>query len=822
MTRDGLSTYSIGTEPQTEQVRPPWPDGVLYHGSRLLLLVALAGAITALFLPMGGSTIVQYELGDVLVADVIAEVPFDVPKPLEQLQQERQDAGAGVTPTFNYRPEAGEDMADRLLEFFAVLDSVALGDDSEMLRAHLIEASVVVDSQQAVLLMEDTTRQLLSYTSVSGIRNYARTGVVDATGASELTVESVLIQDPGAEDRRSLPSAEILTGGDLQERIVSDLGDASPELSAVLRLIVISHTPYSLEFDANVTDTEQEAARQAVPETIGNVVQREAIVRANTPIREADLERLNAHQAELLGLDRAAEEGLQFGLTLGQFLLNLSLLAVFGALLFFLRPMIYGSLRWMILMAALVAIYFVAARVIASYVWPPELLPVAFVVLALAVLWDSRIALVMGLVLAGLTVAQPEFQDINVLFPVMVGGGAAAMSVRVVRRRAQTLVFAAIIAGAYGVTLLAMSLVGEDPWMGSLVAMGWAGSNALLSAIIVMGLVPVFEWFTGITTDQTLLEWADPNAALLRRLSLEAPGTYAHTINVANLAELAANGIGAHGLLCRVGLYYHDVGKALKPHYFVENQHEGRNPHDKLKPDASAAIVIEHVVEGLRLGKEAKLPEVIQRFISEHHGTQLIAYFYHRAQEELGEDNVDEADYRYPGPKPQSKETAVAMMADSIESATRVLQEPTPERVRDLVDGIVESKRQDGQLDDAPLTMREIAALKDSFVKVLSGIYHHRIDYPTTKHLTDAPDDASEDESDSEPEPASTGRTGEAGGTVDAADDTNARATGGGRDAEDHPSEATSDRTEVTSDTEEAGAGSASEQMELGDVERRS
>ncbi len=181
--------------------------------------------------------------------------------------------------------------------------------------------------------------------------------------------------------------------------------------------------------------------------------------------------------------------------------------------------------------------------------------------------------------------------------------------------------------------------------------------------------------------------------------------------------------------------------------------------------------MIEHVVEGLRLGKEAKLPEVIQRFISEHHGTQLIAYFYHRAQEERGEDIVDEADYRYPGPKPQSKETAIAMMADSIESATRVLQEPTPERVRDLVNGIIEGKVKDGQLDDSPLTMREITTLKDTFVKVLSGIYHHRIDYPTTKHLTDAPDDGSEEQS----EEASGDGAGEASGSethqVSAGDD---------------------------------------------------
>ena len=798
MTRDSVSTYGVAREGHGDQVLPPWPDGVVYHGSRLLLVVALAGTITALFPPMGGGTLGRFDVGMVLTEAVIAEVPFTIPKSTEELQRERADAAAGVPPTFNYRPEAGDTMVVRLGRFFARLDSVASEGDSETLRADLLEASVVATPQQAVLLIDDTTRGLLSITSVSGVRRYAEMGIVDATEARELTVESVLIQDPGAEDRRSMPSGDVLTGGDLQARIVSDLGTASPELSEVLRLIVISHTVYSLEFDPDVTNADREAARQAVPESIGNVVQQEAIVRANEPITEADLDRLNAYEAELRRLQLLEEPGLQFGLLLGAFLLNLSLLAVFGALVFFMRPVIYGSLRWLVLQSALVVIYFIVARVIASNDWGPEALPVAFVVLALAVLWDSRIALVLGLVLAGLTVAQPPFAELDVLFPVMIGGAAAAMCVRVVRRRAQTLVFVAIITGAYAVTLLAMSLLGERSAVEFAGSMMWAGLPAAASAILAMGLVPVFEWTTGITTDQTLLEWADPNAALLRRLSLEAPGTYAHTINVANLAEMAANAIGAHGLLCRVGLYYHDVGKVLKPHYFVENQPEGRNPHDKLKPDTSSAILIEHVVEGLRLGKEAGLPEVIQRFISEHHGTQLIAFFFSRAEEELGAGNVDEAEYRYPGPKPQSKETAVAMMADSIESATRVLQEPTPERVRDLVDGIIESKRQDGQLDEAPLTMRDITVLKDTFVTVLSGIYHHRIDYPTTKHLTDAPDNGSEERSNG-------AREEESGSEREQLSD-----------ADDAPQDLEG------SDGEGAGAAAVSEQIEFGDVDRRS
>tara|TARA_B100000678_G_scaffold57173_2_gene45951 strand:+ start:2189 stop:4486 length:2298 start_codon:yes stop_codon:yes gene_type:complete len=765
----------------------------------------MAGAITALFLPMGTSTLGQYQVGEVLSEGVIAEVDFIILKSEEDLSLERALAEGGIPPTFNYRPAVGDSMVVQLGRFFERLDSAvsdaALLGDSEMLRAHLEEVeSVTASPQQAILLMDEPTRLRLREVSVSGVQEYAEIGVVDPTDESELNAATIRIQDPGQEDRRSVPSADVLTAGELNARIVADheLPSTSTELSELLRLIVINHTAYSLVFDPDVTGSEREAARQAVSESIGNVVQQEAVVRANEPLTETHLERLRAYERELRTQNRLEEPGIQFGLLLGQFLLNLSLLTVFGALVFFLRPMIYGSLRWLLLQAALVVTYFVVARVIASYDWPSELLPVAFVVLALAVLWDSRIALVMGLVLAGLTVAQPPFAELDILFPVMIGGAAAAMCVRVVRRRAQALVFVAIIAGAYAATLLAMSLLGEQSPVEFASAMGWAGGNAAASAILAMGLVPVFEWFTGITTDQTLLEWADPNAPLLRRLSLEAPGTYAHTINVANLAELAANGIGAHGLLCRVGLYYHDVGKVLKPHYFVENQHEGRNPHDKLKPDASAAILIEHVVEGLRLGKEAKLPKVVQRFISEHHGTQLIAYFYHRAKKNLRENNIDEADYRYPGPKPQSKETAIAMVADSIESATRVLQEPTPDRVRDLVDGIIESKRQDGQLDEAPLTMREISALKDTFVTVLSGIYHHRIDYPTTKHLTDAPDETSKGVSASERKTIAPAPVSSAGS---AASD----------------GEAGADGEAVVS-----GDAGASEQMELGDDERLS
>jgi putative nucleotidyltransferase with HDIG domain len=216
----------------------------------------------------------------------------------------------------------------------------------------------------------------------------------------------------------------------------------------------------------------------------------------------------------------------------------------------------------------------------------------------------------------------------------------------------------------------------------------------------------------------------------MQRLSLEAPGTYAHTIAIANLADAACRAIGANPLLARVGAYYHDIGKIAKPLYFVENQAKGRNPHDALGAGASAQIIRNHVREGLELAEQYKLPRALRAFITEHHGTGTISYFLDKARQHGGGD-TDATDFAYPGPLPRSAETAVVMLADGIEAATRVLHDPTPDKIRDVVEHIVRQRVEQGQLADAPLTLRQLEIVKDEFARVLVGMYHNRIDYPT-------------------------------------------------------------------------------------------
>lgn len=353
----------------------------------------------------------------------------------------------------------------------------------------------------------------------------------------------------------------------------------------------------------------------------------------------------------------------------------------------------------------------------------------------------------------------------------LVGGISSVLLANEVRKRIQ-LLRAGIYVGAL-ILLLAL-LLGRldiaacfgDNAMEHLRALG-SGSvaafgTAIFTALLISGLLPLFEGTFMLTTDISWLELSDLNHKLLRQMQIEAPGTFHHSLIVASLSEAAAEKIGANAPMCRVCSYFHDVGKLKKPGYFIENQHDsGENPHDSLTPTMSALVIIAHVKDGVDLAVKHKLNPRIIDVIQEHHGDSLVAYFYRRAQEqkklelekvdrrlENPEDlpMVDEKNFRYPGPRPSTRESGIIALADMIESASRTLRKPTPARIRALVEDLVSARINDGQLDDCPLTLRELAIVKESFANTLRSMMHSRIDYPkederpstTTKRL--APD----------------------------------------------------------------------------------
>jgi hypothetical protein len=256
-----------------------------------------------------------------------------------------------------------------------------------------------------------------------------------------------------------------------------------------------------------------------------------------------------------------------------------------------------------------------------------------------------------------------------------------------------------------------------------------------LAAVVVSAILPLLESIFKCTTDIKLLELASLNHPLLRQLVVHAPGTYHHSMLVGTLAESAAEAIGGNALIARVGSYYHDIGKMLTPEYFVENQMGRENKHDRLSPSMSALIITAHVKDGIKLAKEYKLPQRIMDIIPQHHGTNLITYFYNKAKEleDPTVQQVQEADYRYPGPKPQTREAAIVMLADKAEASSRVLIEATPQRIKSLVQRVVNSVFMDGQLDECDLTLRDLQQINDAFVRTLIAIYHHRIEYPVVE-----------------------------------------------------------------------------------------
>ncbi len=711
-----------------------------YHGARVGLLLALAALIALLFPPVPrASELTEYEEGMVADRDIIAEFTFDVPKSAAELEAQRRTVMEAVPPTFDFVPEAADTMVARLERFFDQLDSAAVRGDRRRVEAILRGSRIIATPSQVEYLMDPEGRLALRTAATAAAREVLREGLVDASLLNDVHAGRITVRE-GEGPERSVALENVYTSRDLLAQAALLLPPGTPpEAAELLNLILIGHLQYSLVLNVVATQMDRDAAARSVSPLKEHILSGQAIVRAADPIGPETLDRLRAYESAMQARGVGGNTGFQLRALFGAWLVHTILLALFGLLLFFSRPEVYANFRWVLFLALLVAVYFLAAQAMARAELVPEWLPIAFVALPVAVLWDSRMALILVLIVVGITGALPPFTHYGSLLALMAAGAAAAMSVRAVRRRSETWVSIAIIALAGALMIVAYGLAtGADAGEVLRRILALAG-NATVTALLAMGFLWVFELFTGITTDQTLLEWADPSRPLLRRLAMEAPGTYAHSINVANLAEAAAERIGANSLLTRVGIYYHDIGKMLKPHYFVENQPDGRNPHDKLKPETSAAIVREHVTEGARLAREEGVPEIIVRFILEHHGTQRIGFFYEKALEEA-EGEVDPARFTYPGPKPQSKETAIAMLADSCESATRALQDPTPERVRELIDAIVSAKIADGQLDEAPLTLREITEIKDQFVKILTGVVHRRIDYPQTRHLTDAPD----------------------------------------------------------------------------------
>lgn len=351
----------------------------------------------------------------------------------------------------------------------------------------------------------------------------------------------------------------------------------------------------------------------------------------------------------------------------------------------------------------------------------------------LTIAYDQRFAIGMVMfytMLAALAVNQ--IASVSLLLIMVAGSLSCCFSLREIRTRKKLIEVSLLATIVVFLTTVALGVIQNEPVNSYIRYAGTAAAVTFVVGIFIQAFLPIIEQAFGIATSMTLMDYSDANQPLLRKLAMEAPGTFSHSLLIGSISEAAAETIGANGLLCRVGAYYHDIGKIHKPVYFVENQMGSANRHEQLSPAMSQLVIAGHVKDGMEIAREFGLPAVLRQFIETHHGTTLMEYFYHEAKkcQEEKQGTVSESEFRYPGPKPKTKEAAIVMLGDAVESACRTLTDPTPAKVETLVHIIAMKRLQDGQFDECDLTLRELSLIEESLSKSLAAHHHGRIAYP--------------------------------------------------------------------------------------------
>ncbi|HWJ03421.1 MAG TPA: HDIG domain-containing protein [Verrucomicrobiae bacterium] len=368
------------------------------------------------------------------------------------------------------------------------------------------------------------------------------------------------------------------------------------------------------------------------------------------------------------------------------------------------------------------------------------LIPLAWGSMAIAILIDSQLSIVVTTILAlflGIMV-DPQFRSqfgLQVALVTGFGGIAGVYSVSHLSQRSDLARAGLFVSAANVVGVVSVGIISGLTPKQLAVAAILGGINGIIASVFTVGTLHWFETGFKITSAVRLLELSNPNHPVLRKLLMEAPGTYHHSILVGNLAEAAAESVGADALMVRVGALYHDIGKLKRPYFFIENQFSSENPHDKIAPTLSTLIITSHIKDGLEMAREHKLPQPLQDIIEQHHANGLVTFFYHKAKEGEKPETISEAEFRYDAPKPQTKEAALVCLADSVEAAVRSLKEPSQGQIPGLVRKIIKDKLNDGQLDECNLTFRDLNTIAASFDRVLSGIFHNRVEYPEIKEF---------------------------------------------------------------------------------------
>ena len=752
---------------------------------QLSILISLT-IILSLFFQRGRSLQYSYNIDDIAREPIIAPYNFPILKSKSTLEEDLNNALKAEPFIFSRKQEIVDNQSSNLSSFFQLTNEIRLANKDLFNSRNLVydyrytdkfqEAKSIASSDSAALSQkviefyklysfaqdkEDWNIFLMPIPQggpqfslkefqediLQICRNRWAIGILDIK-------ESIIISDQLAIDNGDIPTLYNLSElNDLNEawteakKEITSIYGAENDIRRELGYdLIIEFMIPNLVYDKETTERRQNASLDRVPRSKGIVLKDEMIVNANQRITEEDLQKLQSLAVEISKENRTLGIKDSIITYIGRLLIIGILISYFFTFLLIYRSHIFEKWQLLLVIAFIYVFIIVIANIFVYQLDFSEfLIPVTVAAMLLTILFDARIGF-MGTTSIVLLVGIMIGNDLEFIVTGLFMSSIAMYTVRRIRTRSKFITAIFSLMGASIIAVLSHGLFMGHSVSTMGVDLTYLLVNSIFAPIITYGLIIILEVSFGITTDLSLIELLDFNHPLLKRLQQEANGTFNHSVVVGNLAEACADAINARSLLCRVGAYYHDLGKMERPEYYIENQFMGDNKHDSLTPAMSAKIIRKHVVDGLKLAKDYGLPKLVSDFIPMHHGTSRVEYFYRMALEAAKDTNekVDDSAYRYPGPKPNTKETGILMICEAVEAAVRSIKEPDILKIDTMVDKVIKGRLNDGQLDECPLTLDDLRKIKGTvdgnsgMLPVLRGIYHIRIEYPEDDNPSDS------------------------------------------------------------------------------------
>jgi len=720
---------------------PSYQKWFIGIGMAILLSLLLSPSLTL--------RLKEYKVGDIATKEIKSNQVLLV-EDEKSTQEKRTEAERSVPSVYDYDPSVLSDAENRIRSTFASLSASfekgERGTDQNAQRKKVWNSSLNLPLTQREwhVLEKAHFKPAVGETALNWVAPILKKGVVNDKELLESDAEKgiVIRNIQTREDRRPFPPLSFL---DLKEaraklRAQADLPsrDLGKELSGIALKIAENFLRPNLTFNKDQTQDRKTRAKEKVNPVYFQIKRGEVILRAGDRVREE-------HLLIIQALGRAQEKSHLLIMLVGMGLLTFLILAsLYQFSTQNIRKIALSQKDLLLFATALVGIIaFLKLSQLSTDALGEEFLsipsssylylfPIATGAMLIRIVLNSEVAIVFSL-LTGYFSAALMGNQLSYFIFALVGSVIGAHKVARCEQRNILIKAGITVGGINTLLILAYNLISGNPFRMTLLSdmlMGLLGG--LLASVLVLGIVPIVEIVFGYTTDIKLLELANMDHPVLKDLILQAPGTYHHSIIVGSLVEAAAKSIAANPLLARVSAYYHDIGKLKKPLYFIENVGAEDNRHEHLAPSMSSLILISHVKDGVEMARENHLGERIGHIIQQHHGTSLTSFFYKKAKEKENPEmeSLDEKDFRYPGPKPQTKEAGIVMLADSVEAASRALTDPTPSRIKSLVQRVTNSIFLDGQMEECELTLKELQKIQESFNRILTAFFHQRVDYP--------------------------------------------------------------------------------------------